>query len=63
MMTKKIVYLFALSLLGFLAVKSANGEEIWREAEIASSITSPLQIIDDVTASGGQYITVEPGVA
>jgi hypothetical protein len=60
-MSRKIIYLSAFSLLIFLAVKAANGEEIWGEAEKASSITPPLQIIDDATASGGQYITVTEG--
>ncbi len=60
-MSRRIIYLFAFSLLIFLAVEGASGEEIWGEAEIASSITEPLQIIDDATASGGKYIAVEPG--
>jgi hypothetical protein len=38
-----------------------KAEQIWGEAEGASSISAPLQIVDDATASGGQYITVAAG--
>ncbi|MEJ2648483.1 MAG: hypothetical protein P8016_08780 [Sedimentisphaerales bacterium] len=31
-------------------------QKIWREAEAADSITTPLQVVNDVTASGGNYI-------
>jgi len=62
-MCKYLTYLtcffLLLSLFGSNTVSAV--EEIWGEAEIVSSLTSPLQIIDDATASGGQYITVEPG--
>ena len=43
-MAKKILYLFTLSLFVFGAIESAKGEEIWGEAEVASSITSPMKI-------------------
>jgi hypothetical protein len=38
-----------------------KAEQIWGEAEVTSSITAPLRIVDDATASGGKYITVAPG--
>jgi hypothetical protein len=38
-----------------------KAEQIWREAEIASSMTAPLLIMNDAAASGGQYITVAGG--
>jgi hypothetical protein len=34
---------------------------IYREGESADSISAPMKIYDDATASGGQYITVESG--
>lgn len=34
-------------------------EEIWIEAEDADTRTAPFQIYDDVTTSGGQYISTE----
>jgi hypothetical protein len=34
---------------------------VYREAESADSISAPMMIYDDATASGGQYITVESG--
>ena len=40
---------------------SVKAEQIWGEAEQGSSISAPLQIVDDATASGGQYITVAAG--
>jgi hypothetical protein len=36
-------------------------EQLWIEAEDANPIGSLIQIMDDPTASGGKYITVEPG--
>ena len=36
-------------------------EEIWIEAEDADPIGALIQVVDDPTASGGKYITVEPG--
>jgi hypothetical protein len=35
--------------------------DVYREAESADSISAPMGIYDDATASGGQYITVEAG--
>jgi hypothetical protein len=34
-----------------------TGETIWIEAESASPLTSPMQILDDTAASGGKYIS------
>jgi len=36
---------------------------IYREGESANSISTPMGIYDDAIASGGQYITVEPGTS
>jgi len=36
-------------------------EEVWVEAESATSITLPMRIFDDPEASGGQCIGTEPG--
>ena len=62
-MCKYLTYLTCFFLLLSLFVSNTVSavEEIWGEAEIASSITAPLQIIDDATASGGKYITVTSG--
>jgi len=38
-------------------------EEIWIEAEAATTIETPMQIFDDPTASGGQYIMKDPAAA
>ena len=35
--------------------------EIWFEAEAADSITAPMQIYDELRASGGQYIGTDEG--
>ncbi|MBN1975475.1 MAG: hypothetical protein JW787_17695, partial [Sedimentisphaerales bacterium] len=58
MMCKYFTYLIFLSLLPALCGSNTVSavEEIWGEAEAASSITTPLQILDDTAASGGQYI-------
>ncbi len=38
------------------------GEVVWIEAESATSVTVPLEILsDDADASGGQYLSVMPG--
>ncbi len=36
-------------------------EELWIEAEDADPIGALIQVVDDPAASGGKYITVEPG--
>ena len=38
-----------------------NSGEVFREAESADMISEPMLIYNDSAASGGQYITVEPG--
>ncbi len=35
-------------------------EELWIEAEAATTIEAPMQIFDDPTASGGKYIMKDP---
>jgi hypothetical protein len=60
-MRKEALYLLTLCVPLLATTGTVKAEQIWREAEIASSMTAPLQIMDDVTASGGQYITVAPG--
>jgi len=37
-------------------------EEIWIEAEDADSITAPMKVYDDPTASGGKYIGTDIGI-
>ena len=39
---------------------SPTSEEIWIEAEAATTIEAPMQIFDDPTASGGKYIMKDP---
>jgi len=45
----------------FVTTGAARAEQIWGEAETASSITAPLRVVEDATASGGKYITVAAG--
>lgn len=40
----------------YQAAPAVASEEIWIEAEAANPLTEPLQIYDDIEASGGQYI-------
>lgn len=40
----------------------APSEEIWIEAEDADTITEPMKIYDDPTASGGKYIGTDIGI-
>jgi len=38
-------------------------EEVWVEAEANNSITAPMMIYNDPSASGGQYVSTETGTA
>ncbi len=60
-MCKKSLCLLVLSALFAAVTGTLKAEQIWGEAEIASSITAPLRIVDDASASGGRYITVTAG--
>jgi len=40
----------------YQAVPPVASEEIWIEVEAANPLTEPLQIYDDIEASGGRYI-------
>ena len=60
-MCRESLCLLVLCVLFCVTTGTAKAEQIWGEAEVASSITAPLQIVDDATASGGQYITVAAG--
>jgi len=62
-MYKYLTYLTCFFLmLGLFSSNTASAiEEIWGEAELADSITPPLQVGDDYNASGFKYIAVEPG--
>jgi hypothetical protein len=46
---------------GILSMTPQNSAVVYREAESADSISEPMLIHDDSTASAGQYIAVEPG--
>ena len=61
-MCRKSVCLLLLYASFCVAVGTAKAEDVWGEAEAASSITAPLQVLaDDPNASGGEYIAVEAG--
>jgi regulation of enolase protein 1 (concanavalin A-like superfamily) len=60
-MSKKSLYFLVLCVPFCVTTGAVKAEQIWGEAEVASSITAPLQIVDDATASGGKYITVAAG--
>ena len=60
-MCKKGLYLLIVCVLFCVSPGTMKAEQIWGEAEVASSITAPLQIVDDAMASGGEYITVAAG--
>ena len=55
-MCKKFLYFLILGVLFCVTTGTLNAEQIWREAENALSITAPFQVVNDSTASGGQYI-------
>jgi len=38
-------------------VQGPTGETIWIEAESATTLTAPMEILDDAAASGGKYIS------
>jgi len=61
-MRKECVWFVILLGLPFLALTGiTRAERVWMEAEAGFSITAPLQVISDTTASGGHYIAVIPG--
>jgi hypothetical protein len=39
-----------------------SSEELWLEAEAATTITEPMMIVDDPAASGGKYIGTDPSL-
>jgi len=56
-MSKKLIYLVCVVLvLGLATGLASAADEIWREAELADSITEPMVIYEDDQASGGQSI-------
>jgi hypothetical protein len=45
----------------FEEVTPGSAGHIWIEAESAGTMSDPMQVLSDSTASGGQYIAVAPG--